>query len=98
MDFDVDYLIPYSMPVSEHVQCGVAYKSAMKCPQLARVRALPLCIAETRGSLQKVNPSAYVFGAILFMDNLNIGPPNIKTYPEPSRKVKAALATYSFLV
>lgn len=33
VDFDMDHLIHYSMPVSEHVQCGVAYKSARKFPR-----------------------------------------------------------------
>lgn len=36
MDFDTDHLIHYSMPVSERVQYGVAYKSARKCPQMGQ--------------------------------------------------------------
>lgn len=40
MGFDMDYLSHYSMPVSERVQRGVADKSAMKCSQQARIKAL----------------------------------------------------------
>lgn len=35
VDFDMKYLIQDLVPMSENVQCGVVYKSAMKCPQQA---------------------------------------------------------------
>lgn len=84
MDFDVDYLIHHAMPVSERVQCAVAYKSAMKCPQLDRIRALFPGHSWNQGVTSQalqVSPTACVFWAILFMDNLNIGPPNNKNLP-----------------
>lgn len=36
VDFDMEYLVHDSMPASENVQCSMAYKSAMMCPQQAR--------------------------------------------------------------